>query len=475
MSRTVLVIPETLMEVLHDRHALESDHTRDPGYVRVAHPAPPEQVTMFTVGVSRIGDRLEVLGHRLVETQEGDVERSMCFARLSAELQYESFLAAREAGGLVTVHHHPGKEFFSGQDRVALAAMNHHLFQIAPGAVHLALIFGSGGLVGEVWEGPESVRPLDEVRIVGLHGLHRWVPGNPIGEEICRLDTELHDRTLRVYGREVMAVATRLRFGIISVGGLGSAVCDVLKYFGTDFVLVDPDRVERHNAARLAGYRHGDEGVPKTEVLRRAILDYNPRARVLCVNTAFPSPESIEAAKDCDILLCGPDADWVRYEVNRFAARYLKPAFFLGTEVKLDPEGERVRRIVGQVRFFVPGGLCCVCQGLDGVIHHPKVMEFGRRTGYVKQDAAAATPSIVTVNVAVANLAVTRLLHYLSGRPAATNLYYDEMDLRWDNISGLYQRRPECPFCAPRGIAGLGDGEPAALLEGGGLDESVVA
>lgn len=466
-GRTVLTITEDVVEILRGRHALEVN----PGAVRVRPPAPPEQATMLLVGVSRAGGDLEVLVHRVLEPGDDQLRRNVCFVQLSSAVQFEAFVQAREAGGVATVHHHPGAEFFSHQDRAALKAMNRHLFRIAPGSVHVALVFGSGGVVGKVWESAECCRSLDEIRIVGPAGLGRWFPSDSPATAPFHLDRGLHDRTIRVYGEEVLEQAARLRYGIVSGGGLGSVVCDTLKYLGTRFVLVEPDRVERHNGARLSGYHHGDDGLFKTEVLRRAVLEYNPTAEVECINEPFPAEASVEALKRCDVLLCGPDADWVRYEVNRFAARYLKPAFFLGTEVKLHPDSGKVRRILGQVRFFHPGGPCCVCQGLRGVIHHPTVMEFGRRAGYIRDDASAATPSIVTVNQTVATLAVTRLLRYLAGEPAGTNLYYDETDFRIDDLSGLHPRDRDCPFCGPAGCAGLGDVEPVPLLEGGDLED----
>ena len=466
-GRTVLTLTRQVVDLLGERHALDLTDG-----VRVRPPAPDEQATLILVGTNRTGQDLEVLAHRALDTGEGEMRRNMAFLQMSSEVQYRAFLQAREAGGLLTVHHHPGREFFSGQDRQAIRAMNWHLSQIAPGAVHVTLVFGSGGVVGEVWESPDSCRILDEIRLVGADGFGSWVPNNAAAHEQPEfVDPTLHDRTLRVYGREVLEQAARLRYGLVGVGGLGSILCDTLKFLGKDFVLVDQDRVERHNGARLAGYRHGDEGRFKTELLRRCLLEYNPGAQVQCVNEAFPSPASREALKRCDILLCGPDADWVRYETNRFAARYLKPAFFLGSEVKLDSQTGQVRRIVGQLRFFHPDGPCCVCQGLQGVIHSPQVVQMARRVGYIPSDPSAATPSIVTVNQAVANLAVTRLLRYLAGEPLGTNFYYDETNLRIDDITRLYKREPDCPFCGSVGCSGLGDVEEHSLLDEGDLED----
>ncbi len=69
----------------------------------------------------------------------------------------------------------------------------------------------------------------------------------------------MFDRQIRAFGKEGQQLISRLKVGIVGLGGTGSLIAEGLARLGVErFILVDADRVEETNRNRLLGLTEND-------------------------------------------------------------------------------------------------------------------------------------------------------------------------------------------------------------------------
>jgi hypothetical protein len=173
---------------------------------------------------------------------------------------------------------------------------------------------------------------------------------------------------------------------------------------------------------------------------------------------------------DGDIIVNALDDDGARMEAQILAARYLKPLLDLGAGIHLDA-ARAVRTMGGQVIFYVPGGPCLLCQGLDpsGIVSE-EIRGVHRAVGYV-QGTNETPASVVTINAVIAGIGMDILTRYLTGfAPAQAYLQYDF--LKHASRELRFRKRPDCPICGETGIEGKGD-EIEEGIPSGQIDNAI--
>lgn len=109
------------------------------------------------------------------------------------------------------------------------------------------------------------------------------------------MKTDINDRFGRMAllaGDEMMQRMTGLRVAVFGLGGVGSWCAEALVRAGTGHILlVDSDDVALSNCNRQLPAMSSTVGLPKTEVLRRRMLDINPDCDVR-VRTEAYTPEN---------------------------------------------------------------------------------------------------------------------------------------------------------------------------------------
>lgn len=136
----------------------------------------------------------------------------------------------------------------------------------------------------------------------------------------------------RVHDAYDLAATAATRLVVVGVGGAAAFVESMARAGVGEFVLIDPDIVELPNIATQQVYRR-DAGRPKVDAIAERILDVNPHARVIGIQsyldeldddmlgwlTHRPLPHSNSIGPSTSILCGFTDSFWAQARVNRLA------------------------------------------------------------------------------------------------------------------------------------------------------------
>lgn len=354
---------------------------------------------------------------------------------------------------LVFVHTHPHSEElpdFSEVDDAGERSLANFLDRRIPGLPHAALVVGPNGCRARLLGTAEPVRVVE----VGKQ-LKTLYPTNTV-----RSHDPMFDRQVRAFGAEGQAVLRNLRVGIVGLGGTGSAVAQQLAYLGvTDFVLIDPESIDKTNLNRLVGAVPTDVGLPKVDVVARHIQAVRPVSSVKPVIGSVLHAETARLLLDTDFFFCCTDSHASRAVLCQLAYQYLLPCIDLG--VTLVAHQGRVERVAGRVQMLSPGLGCLVCgQILDSdAVRREFMSDAQRHADPYFIGPGAPQPAVVSINLTVASLAVSMFLGALTDAPVQSRLQF------YNGISGAVRparQDPDaaCIVCSARGALARGDEWP---------------
>lgn len=279
-----------------------------------------------------------------VPAEEDYRTQSPSVVSLKAEKLLEILARSRDYWGAFLAHNHLGTAFFSSTDEVGIQKFARNQHDFTPGNFWLQLVWGQDGICARIGNAT-MCEPLDRIKVIGDNGIRLLTPLNSRYESRVPIDEARHNRTLNLLGERGLATLELLRnlsFGFIGAGGVMSAFGNVFKFLGPrSITIVDSDHVERSNANRLFGYRSGDEGTLKTDVMRRELLAFDPELQIQTVEATFPSDEALQTLKACDIWIVGPDNHFCRYWAAHYASRFMKPLLEFGSGIRLDKKRAR--------------------------------------------------------------------------------------------------------------------------------------
>ncbi len=116
---------------------------------------------------------------------------------------------------------------------------------------------------------------------------------------------------------------------IIGCGGLGTNIAVHLAGAGTGKIyLCDCDKVSLSNLNRQFFFTEKDEGKDKCEILKEKLSLYAPGTRFIAVDKKIDSVESLDFAKECDVLICAVDNAQARALLSEFAQKEKLPVIF---------------------------------------------------------------------------------------------------------------------------------------------------
>ncbi len=408
-------------------------------------------------GICQYEDQAEFLLRDIKVLEKKDyVSRSAGLVRSNHESTWKAWeRAGRGYSCLVSCHSHPCAAFFSETDDHHDHRVWRNVLDFCP--AYIRLVSGRDGIVAEVIdrEDPEW-RAIDEINVVGPGGMKKILPKNAdIGIESNPIDADLHDRTLRLGpgSKEALESIHDSTFAFIGAGGGNSIASQLLKFFCPKrMIFIDADRIERHNANRFLGYRIGDEGSFKGEILSREVQSSHPNIDTVFIAERFPSKKSTEALKAVDAIVSVPDNNSTRYDLALFAGRYHKPVFDAGTLISYgEGESQDPSRITARILTQFPGGPCLHCLGVEG--GYSSEIEDQIRTSqasYSDRPDLGPAPQIITTNAFAASLLVRNILAWFY--PGLTTtvpayLQFEELLPAIENLSDLFPCNPECPIC----------------------------
>lgn len=273
------------------------------------------------------------------------------------------------------------------------------------------------------------------------------------------------DRQARALGDIGHSQLAALKVGVVGAGGIGSHVTAQLAHIGVgEVVAIDFDRVDVSNLSRLVGATRLDAMLRrrKTSVVRRVARRLRSGTRVTSLVVSVTDAAGAIPLLDCDVVFGCTDNHWSRMVLSALAYQFHVPVVDTGVEIQ--PGGASG----GRVSWLYPGSACLWCLGvLDAErIRVEQLPEATRRDeekrGYV-QGSNDPAPAVVSINGAIASLAVTELLARVTGFAGDTHNRADQLvyrlregDVRRVSVSS----RPDCMWCNRTGLQGTGNLAP---------------
>lgn len=151
---------------------------------------------------------------------------------------------------------------------------------------------------------------------------------------------EFFNRQIKLWGLETQKSLQNKKVAIIGSGGLGCSVAIALGASGiSEFAFVDFDEVGTHNIHRQIGFRVGDDGKYKSEVLKELIESRCPFAKITAYTEDFDT--FAKRGLEFDLIIDATDNLPSRASINKYA-RDNKQAWIYGS----------VEEFHGQVCFF---------------------------------------------------------------------------------------------------------------------------
>lgn len=201
---------------------------------------------------------------------------------------------------------------------------------------------------------------------------------------------EYFNRQIKLWGEETQNSLQSKKVAIIGSGGLGCSLAIALGASGIgEFALVDFDTVGVHNIHRQIGFKVGDDGRYKSEVLKELVEARCPYTKV----TAYTESFDDFAARDLkfDLIIDATDNLPSRAAINDFARR-TDQVWIYGS----------VEEFHGQVCFFEKASYEALFQITD------------------RKPNGIACPIVMHIASLQANLAI----RYLAGLPVKKDFLY---------------------------------------------------
>ncbi|MDO8126000.1 MAG: ThiF family adenylyltransferase, partial [Candidatus Brocadiales bacterium] len=315
------------------------------------------------------------------------------------------------------------------------------------------------GIQGEVFDSEgNKIMEVFSVKVIGKSGIKDFPCTETTVENTKDIDKEVFDRNMRWLGEEGQKKLAMTHLGICGVGGVGSYAALIASGLGfRKFTIIDGDAVEASNLNRLPGLGRRHIGVKKVEAVAEMLSSQSLGLEARLIGSWVQDKEARTALKEVDIVLSCVDNNRARLELQTLAVRYLKPLLDFGTEIHLDSQKDNVvASMGGQIRFYIPGGACLVCQGLDPArIKSPRQEDVERLTGYVR-GKNETPPSVNIINAVAASLGLELLTRYITG--FATPGFHERFDLIDFSFKKMsFTKRPECLVCGDDRAEGRGD------------------
>ena len=141
--------------------------------------------------------------------------------------------------------------------------------------------------------------------------------------------------------------------GVVGCSGTGSPAVHVLVRAGVRrFVLVDPEFFAPSNHERMHGSTWHDLEAkpPKVEILRRLILEINPKAEVIIIRGNVLNENVLDQLLRCDFVLNCTDSQHSRAALGDFASHYLLPC--LDVAVLMRAKNGKLTEQVGEIARY---------------------------------------------------------------------------------------------------------------------------
>ncbi|MEQ1939389.1 ThiF family adenylyltransferase [Mesorhizobium sp. CN5-321] len=426
-----------------------------------------EQAAFLICRIAQAEGETRLLVRELLPvTGEDVIEHSPVHMKIAPRAYTRAMKRANdEKSCLLFVHSHPnGYPDHSAQDDVEEAKLFKTAYtRIRTPGVHGSLVLTPQGLSSaRVWLPDGASASIERIRIVGRR-VRFWFSQQGTTE----IPT-FFDRQVRAFGPDIQRLLSRLRVGIVGVGGTGSSVLEQLIRLGVGTIYIsDGERFESSNVNRVYGSRVIDDTLPKIKIAQRLAAEIGLGTKVELIDKPISYQSALKTFRDCDIVFGCTDDELGRSLLNTFAIYYYIPVFDMG--VKIDSDEGVIRSINGRVTTLVNGAACLHCRGRVSAERiaaqaeweaDPEGAQALHDEGYLPELGDPA-PAVVAFTTTVAASAVSEFLHRLTGfmgpeRESTEVLHLiDQTSVRTNRVASQH----DC-FCADKYHWGRGDVRP---------------
>lgn len=386
----------------------------------------PEEAGAFALaGISEYDDQVDVLVRRPIS-----VPKRMMLVQNEYHLEVAPqaingliALCETNKSGAVICHSHPEGLSYSPSDDYGERRIANTLRQFIPANAPVAsLLITPDQVMGRLWlNGNSHALALDEIIIIG-HNIQRIEAKTSRSTRIQGL--HLYDRQVRAFGTDGQEAISRVKVGIIGVGGIGSPIAEQLTRLGvSNIVLVDPDKFSQTNLTRVYGtfFRLLKKAklFPeyKVNLIASHLKRINPKIQVRAINQSVVLSTVVPTLLDRDIIFLCTDEHWGRSIVNQIAYQYLIPVINLG--IRITSKNGKISHAIGVIDVLRPDKACLWCKQF---LHSERIsaesMPAKQRKnllqeGYV-DDIDTPTPSVISFTSSVASQAVSLFTHFVT-------------------------------------------------------------
>jgi ThiF family len=326
--------------------------------------------TFFRFGYRLTSWGIHVSFVDVMEPRPGDLKEKSGIVEFDARYILRAQLALAETKlGMGVIHSHPEDcstfassldndmdDYFSSEFAIYGASRPYVSLRIAKSAD------GQFTFGGEAWVNGQQMPVMEWLTVGGeLEREASEIVGTARCEEsffderTARLTELVGDRTARLPNSVV---------GVIGCSGTGSPAVHVLARAGVRrFVLVDPDFFAPSNLERMHGstWRDLKTKPPKIEILRRLILEINPKAEVKIIRGNVLDENVLDELLKCDLVLGCTDSQHSRAALGDFASHYLLPS--IDVAVLMRAKDGKLTEQVGEIARYTADEPCPWCLG----------------------------------------------------------------------------------------------------------------
>lgn len=426
-----------------------------------------EQAAFLICRIAQTEHETRLLVRELLPvTGEDVIEQSPVHMKIAPRAYTRAMKRANDKKScLLFVHSHPnGYADHSDQDDVEETKLFKTAYtRIRTPGVHGSLVLTQQGLSSaRVWLPDGTHADIERIRIIGRRARF-WFSDKGATEL-----PPFFDRQVRAFGPDIQRLLSRLRVGIVGVGGTGSCVLEQLIRLGVGTIYIsDGECFESSNVNRVYGSRVIDDAVPKIKIAQRLAADIGLGTKIELIDKAISYQSALKKFRNCDIVFGCTDDELGRSLLNAFAIYYYVPVFDMG--VKIDSDDGVIRSINGRVTTLMNGAACLHCRGRISPERiaaqakweaDPEGAQALQDEGYLPELGDPA-PAVVAFTTAVAASAVSEFLHRLTGfmgsdRESTEVLHLiDQTSVRTNRVASQH----DC-FCADTYNWGRGDVRP---------------
>jgi hypothetical protein len=375
----------------------------------------------------------------------------------------------------LAVHNHGG----TGQVAFSMVDMASHekgyraLLDIAEGAPVGAVVVADQAMELDLWRPNGDRHTLSQARVIGA-SIERVYPNLRVQRTMeGELPTtgELYARQIQFLGATGQSLFQRAKVAVIGLGGIGSLLCEYLARLGVGhLVLIDPDRLEASNIARVVGGRAADlatdrrQATLKVDIAERVAREAQPDIVIEKVADDFARDPVARRVLDCDFLFLAADTMRARLVFNAVVHQYYIPGVQLGSKVKVDPGTGRIESAFSAIRNVRPGEGCLVCNQLIDPTRLAEEWKTDAEREDQQYGVRLPNPSVITMNAVTAAHAANDFLWSYTGLRQEETTPYRRYNHLQHSVSFEQPRTDaDCSECSAFAGSRLGFGDAKPL------------